>query len=42
VDELPYIYLVQMSFPTFYSSKLNNVITTGMGIADDFDDVFLA
>jgi peptide/nickel transport system substrate-binding protein len=42
VDELPYIYLVQMSFPTFYSNKLNNVITTGMGIADDFDDVFFA
>ncbi len=31
-----------MSFPTFYSNKLHNVITTAMGIADDFDDVFIA
>jgi peptide/nickel transport system substrate-binding protein len=42
VDDMPYIYLVQMSFPTFYSNKLHNVITTAMGIADDFDDVFIA
>ncbi|MGM4916449.1 ABC transporter substrate-binding protein [Tardiphaga sp. 813_E8_N1_3] len=42
VDDMPYIFLIQMSFPTYTTKRLNNVITTAMGISGDFDDVFLA
>src|SRR5216684_3811117 len=28
VDDMPYLYLMQMSFPTFHANKLQNVITT--------------
>lgn len=40
VDDMPYLFLTQMSFPTYYSSKLSDPISTGMGISGDFDDVF--
>jgi peptide/nickel transport system substrate-binding protein len=42
VDDMPYLFLIQMSFPTYTTKRLNNVITTAMGISGDFDDVFLA
>jgi len=33
---------MEMSFPTIYDKKLNNVITSGSGVHASFDDVFLA
>jgi peptide/nickel transport system substrate-binding protein len=42
VQEMPYIYLVQMSYPTYYASRLRNVIDTGLGPHASFDDVFYA
>ncbi|MFB9267965.1 ABC transporter substrate-binding protein [Bradyrhizobium erythrophlei] len=40
IEDMPYLFLTQMSFPTYYSSKLSNPIASGMGISDNFDDVF--
>ena len=42
VDEMPYLFLMQMSFPTFFANKTQNLITTGMGLHASFDDVFFA
>jgi peptide/nickel transport system substrate-binding protein len=42
VEDMPYLFLTQMAFPTYYSSKVSNPVTTAMGIAGDFDDVFFA
>jgi peptide/nickel transport system substrate-binding protein len=42
VDDMPYLYLMQMSFPTFYTNKTQNLITTGLGLHASFDDVFFA
>jgi peptide/nickel transport system substrate-binding protein len=42
VDDMPYLYLMQMSFPTFHANKLQNVVTTGLGLHASFDDMFLA
>ena len=30
-DDMPYLFLTQMTFPTYYSNRLGNPITTGMG-----------
>jgi peptide/nickel transport system substrate-binding protein len=40
VEDMPYLFLTQMAFPTYYSGKISNPISTGMGISGDFDDVF--
>ena len=42
VDEVPYVYLVQMSFPTLYQARLHNVIDTALGPHANFDNVFFA
>lgn len=42
VDDMPYLYLMQMSFPTLYAEKTQNLITTGLGLHASFDDVFFA
>ena len=42
VDEMPYLYLMQMSYPTYYSAKEHNLISTGLGVHASFDDVFMA
>jgi hypothetical protein len=31
-----------MSYPTYYSAKMQNLISTGMGVHASFDDVFMA
>ena len=41
VEDMPYLYLMQMSYPTYYADKAHNVINTGMGVHASFDDVFL-
>lgn len=42
VDDMPYLFLTQMAFPTYYSSRLSDPISTGLGLSGDFEDVFLA
>ena len=42
VEEVPQIWLTELSFPTIYDKKLRNVITTGLGPSKSFDDVFIA
>ena len=41
VEEVPQIWLMELSFPTIHDKRLNNVITTGVGVHTSFDDVFL-
>ena len=40
--DLPVIWSHQMSLPTVYRSKLNNLITTGLGLNSNFADVWIA
>lgn len=42
VEDMPYLFLTQMAFPTYYSAKVSSPVTTAMGISGDFDDVFFA
>jgi peptide/nickel transport system substrate-binding protein len=42
VEEVPQIWLMELSFPTVYDKKVRNVITTGLGVSKSFDDVFIA
>jgi len=41
-DEVPQIWLMELAFPTVHERRLNNVITTGLGVHTSFDDVFFA
>jgi peptide/nickel transport system substrate-binding protein len=41
-NEVPQIWLMEMSWPTIHEKRLHNVITTGLGPTGSFDDVFLA
>jgi peptide/nickel transport system substrate-binding protein len=41
-EDVPLLWLLEMSFPTIYDKKLHNVITSGAGVHATFDDVFLA
>ena len=40
-EEMPYLYLMQMSYPTYYATKAQNLISAGVGVHASFDDVFL-
>jgi peptide/nickel transport system substrate-binding protein len=42
VEQMPYLYLSQMSYPTYYASTLHNVISNALGPHSSFDDVFQA
>jgi len=42
VEEVPQIWLTELSFPTIHDKKVHNVITTGLGVSKSFDDVFIA
>jgi peptide/nickel transport system substrate-binding protein len=41
-DDIPQIWLMELSFPTIYDKRLQNVIALGTGVHASFDDVFLA
>ena len=41
-EEVPQIWLMELSFPTIHDRRLTNVISTGLGVSASFDDVFLA
>jgi peptide/nickel transport system substrate-binding protein len=40
-DEVPQIWLMELSWPTIHEKRLHDVITTGLGPCGSFDDVFL-
>ena len=41
-EEMPYIYLMEMAFPTFYDTRLQNMMQSALGVHVNFDDVFFA
>jgi peptide/nickel transport system substrate-binding protein len=41
-DEVPVVWLMEMSFPTIHDRRVTNLITTGTGVHACFDDVFIA
>jgi len=40
VEDSPIAWLVEMEFPTIYDKRLQNVVTTGIGIHESFDSVY--
>jgi peptide/nickel transport system substrate-binding protein len=42
VEDVPQIWLMELSFPTITDKRLNNVLEYGTGVASNFDDVFFA
>ncbi len=42
VEEVPQIWLMEMTFPTIHDRKVRNAVTTGLGVHASYDDVFLA
>ena len=41
-EEVPQIWLMELAFPTIHDRRVNNVITSALGVHRSFDDVFLA
>lgn len=39
VEDVPIAWLVEMQFPTIYDKRLQNVVTTALGVNDSFDNV---
>jgi peptide/nickel transport system substrate-binding protein len=42
VDEVPQIWLMELSFPTIHDRRVNNVVVGGTGVHNSFDDVVIA
>jgi peptide/nickel transport system substrate-binding protein len=42
VNEIPEMWLIEMSFPTIHNRKVNNLITLGTGIVSSFDNVWIS
>lgn len=42
VEDVPLVWLMELTFPTIHDRRLANVITSGVGVHKSFDDVFLA
>ncbi len=40
VDEVPIAWLVEMEFPTIYDKRIQNLVTTAIGIHESFDTVY--
>ena len=40
VDEVPIAWLVEMEFPTIYDKRLQNLVTSAIGIHESFDTVY--
>jgi len=41
VDEVPVAWLLQVRFPTVYNKKFANVVTSAIGVVDNFDSVYI-
>jgi len=42
VEEVPQIWLMELSFPTIHDRRVRNLIQLGTGVHASFDDVFIA
>ena len=42
VQQIPQIWLLEMSFPTIHDKKVHDLITLGTGVHAPFDDVYIA
>ena len=42
VEQIPQIWILEMSFPTIHEKKVSNLITLGTGVHAPFDDVFIS
>jgi peptide/nickel transport system substrate-binding protein len=41
VEQIPQIWVLEMSFPTIHDKKIHELITLGTGVHAPFDDVFI-
>ena len=41
VEDEPVVWLLEMEFPTFYNKKFKNFVTTGIGVNESFDAVYI-
>ena len=41
VEEMPQIWLMELSFPTIHDRRVRNLIQLGTGVHASFDDVFI-
>lgn len=42
VEDVPLAWLVEINFPTIYSKKLRNVVTSAIGVNETFESVYIA
>ena len=40
VEDVPIAWLVEMEFPTIYDKRLQNLVTSAIGIHESFDTVY--
>ncbi|MDB5819060.1 MAG: twin-arginine translocation pathway signal, partial [Rhizobacter sp.] len=40
VEDVPIAWLVEMEFPTIYDKRIQNLVTTAIGIHESFDNVY--
>jgi peptide/nickel transport system substrate-binding protein len=40
VEDVPICWLVEMEFPTLYDKRIQNLVTTAIGIHESFDTVY--
>jgi ABC-type transport system substrate-binding protein len=41
VEDVPVVWLLEMEFPTFVNKKFKDVVTTGIGVNESFDAVYM-
>jgi peptide/nickel transport system substrate-binding protein len=40
VEDVPIAWLVELEFPTVYDRRLQNLVTTAIGVHESFDNVY--
>jgi peptide/nickel transport system substrate-binding protein len=40
VEDVPIAWLVELEFPTVYDKRLQNLVTTAIGVHESFDNVY--
>jgi peptide/nickel transport system substrate-binding protein len=41
VDDVPVAWLLELEFPTFINKQFRNVVTSSIGVRDNFADVYM-
>ncbi|MEO7057639.1 MAG: ABC transporter substrate-binding protein [Caldimonas sp.] len=41
VEDVPLAWLIEIKFPTIYNKRVHNLVTTGIGVNESFDIVYL-